>query len=76
MRRYEWRAKSRTAILETKTSAIEKELSEAEDAVVTRTRELFRKTGADVELERGALDDAMYSLRALRHALEGKTRAA
>lgn len=76
MRRYEWRAKCRTAILETKISAIEKELSEAEDAVVTRIRELFRKTGVDVELERDALDDAMYNLRALRHALEQKTRAA
>jgi hypothetical protein len=76
MRRYEWRAKCRTAILETKISAIEQEISEAEEAVVTRTRELFRKTGAEVDLERDALDDAMYSLRALRHALEQKTRAA
>jgi hypothetical protein len=66
----------RTAILETKISAIQKELSDAEDAVVTRTRELFRKSGADVELDRDALDDALYSLRALRHALEKKTRAA
>jgi hypothetical protein len=63
MRRYEWRAKCRTAILETKISAIEKEISEVEEAVVTRTRELFRKTGAEVDLERDALDDAMYSLR-------------
>ncbi|MGA8214069.1 MAG: hypothetical protein WB799_10775 [Candidatus Sulfotelmatobacter sp.] len=76
MRRYEWRAKCHTAILETEMLAIEKELSDAEDAVVTRTRELFRETGADVELERDALDDALYSLRALRHALEKKTRAA
>jgi hypothetical protein len=76
MRLYEWRAKCRAAILETKISAIEKEISEAEEAVVTRTRELFRKTGAEVDLERDALDDAMYSLRALRHALEQKTRAA
>ncbi len=76
MRRYEWRAKSRTAILETKISAIEKEISEAEEAVATRTRELFGKTGAEVDLERDALDDAMYSLRALRHGLEQETRAA
>lgn len=76
MRPYEWRAKCRTAILETKISAIQKELSDAEDAVVTRTRELFHRTGPEVELERDALDDAMYSLRALRHALEQKTRVA
>ncbi|MFZ0200447.1 MAG: hypothetical protein WB523_10455 [Candidatus Sulfotelmatobacter sp.] len=54
------------------TPAIEKELSDAEDAIVARTRELYQKTGPDVEVERDALDDAMYALRALRNALKQK----
>jgi hypothetical protein len=39
-------------------------------------RELLRETGVDVEEERGAMDDAMYALRALKIVLEQKTRAA
>jgi hypothetical protein len=46
-----------------------KRLSDAEDAIVQRMRELFRETGTDVEEERGAIDDAMYALRALKIAL-------
>ncbi len=76
MHPYEWRAKSRKAILETDPSAVEQELADAESAVIARTRELFHGTGANVELERDALDDAIYALRALKHALEQKTRAA
>jgi hypothetical protein len=41
-----------------------------------RTRELFQKSGANVEEEREALDDARYALKALRVALEQNTRVA
>jgi hypothetical protein len=76
MRPYEWRTKSRKAILETDPFLIEQKLADAEGVVVARIRELFHETGAKVELERDALDDAMYALRALKHTLELKTRGA
>ncbi len=68
----EWRAKYRTVLLKISTPAIEKELSDAEDTIVARTRELYQKTGPEVEVERDALDDAMYALHALRNALKAK----
>jgi hypothetical protein len=72
----EWRAKYRAAIFQTNSPEMMKRLSDAEDAIVQRMRELFLESGADVEEERGAMDDAMYALRALKIALEQKTRAA
>ena len=69
----EWRSKYRSALLKMNTPAIERELSDAEDAIVARARELYQKTGPDVEVERDALDDAMYALRALRNALKRKS---
>jgi hypothetical protein len=72
----QWRVKYRAAIFEAKSPELIKRLSDAEDAIVQRMRELFRETGADVEEEREAMDDAMYALSALQIALEQKTRAA
>jgi hypothetical protein len=73
----EWTVKYRAAISsQTNSPEMKKRLSEAEDAIVQRMRELFRETGVDVEEERGAMDDAMYALRALKIVLEEKTRAA
>ena len=71
----EWRVPYWKAIRETNRCAIAKELSDAEDAVVRRTRELLQETGAAVEVEREALADAMYVLGALRVSLEQNTRA-
>lgn len=51
-------------------------LSEAEDVIVERMREIFRENGPDAEEEREALDDALYALRAWRVALEKNTHAA
>lgn len=76
MRRYEWRAKCRTAVLETKISAIQKELADAEAAVITRRQELSQQSGPDVEVEKEALDDAMYALAGLRAGLEHRCDAA
>jgi len=66
----DWRILYRVAIFERDSRVIEKGLSDAEDAIVWRTRELYQETGAAVETERGALDDANYALEALRVALE------
>ena len=72
----EWRVLYRKAIRETNRCAIAKELSEAEEAIVRRIRELLQETGAAVEVERDALGDAMYVLEALRAALDQNARAA
>jgi hypothetical protein len=76
MRRFEWRAKCRTAVLETRISAIEQELADAENAIGTRRQELSHETGPDVEVEKEALDDAAYALEGLRTALEHRADAA
>lgn len=72
----EWRTLYRAAIFEANRCEISKRLSDAEEAIVRRTRELFTETGATVETERDALDDAKYALEALKVALEHNTRAA
>jgi hypothetical protein len=51
-------------------------ISEARNTIVDRINELSHETGFDVELEREALDDAMYALAAWRTALEQRTDAA
>ena len=66
----EWKAKYRIVILATNPCASENEISDAEAAIVARTHELFHSTGTDVELEREALDEAMYALHALQGALK------
>ena len=76
MRHFEWRTKCRTAVLEDKISAIAKELSEAENAIAMRRRELSQQTGADVDVEREALDDAAYALTGLRTSLGHRSDAA
>jgi hypothetical protein len=72
----EWRVKYRAAIFQPHSPEMMKRLSDAEDAIVKRMRELFLDTGADVEEERAAMDDAMYALKAFKFVLEQKTRAA
>jgi len=64
------------AIFERDSCVIAKRLSDVEDAIIRRTRELYQETGAAVETERDALDDAKYAVEALRVALEQHTRAA
>ncbi len=76
MRRFEWRAKCRKAVLEKKISAIGQELADAENAIGRRRQELFHQTGPDVEVEKEALDDAAYALAGLRTAIEHRCDAA
>ena len=62
----EWRRLYRAAILEIDGHFVEKKISEVEEAILARTVEIFRQTGPDAAAEREDLDDAMYTLRALR----------
>jgi hypothetical protein len=72
----EWRGLYRAAIFETDSYKMVKRISEAEAAIAKRLHELSWETGADVEGEREALDDAMYGLSAWRSTLEMGTRTA
>jgi hypothetical protein len=62
----DWKTLYRAAILETNTSAIPRLVSEAEQAVISRSRQLFGTMGTLEEKE--ALEDALYALRAFRSA--------
>ena len=63
-----WKALYRAAIFERDARAILDRVSAAEQAVLTRGRELFGQLGTLEEKE--ALEDALYALRAFRNALE------
>ena len=61
-----WKTLSRAAILETSKEVLPQRVSEAEEAVKARGREIFYGNGTPEEEE--ALDDALYALRAFRTA--------
>ena len=63
-----WRSLYRAAILETNNRVLPQRVSEAEEAVRERGREIFYGDGTSEEKE--ALDDALYALRAFRTAWE------
>jgi hypothetical protein len=60
----DWKILYRAAILETNKRVLPQRVSEAEEAVILRGRELFYGHG-DPE-EKKALEDALYALRALK----------
>ncbi len=62
-----WRILYRAAILETDRSVLPQRVSEAEEAVRARAREIFYAHGT-AEEEEEALEDALYALRAFRTA--------
>jgi hypothetical protein len=62
----DWKALYKAAMRETNKRAIPRLVSEAESAVISRSRELAGTTAAPEEKE--ALEDALYGLRALRTA--------
>lgn len=62
----DWKILYRTAFLETNKSVLPQRVSEAEEAVLLRGRELFYGNGDPEEKE--ALEDALYALRALKTA--------
>ena len=61
-----WQTLYRAAILETNKSDVPQRVSEAEEAVIARGREIFYGNGTPEEKE--ALEDALYALRAFRSA--------
>jgi hypothetical protein len=61
-----WKTLYRAAILETNKRVLPQRVSEAEEAVRARGRELFYGGGSSEEKE--ALEDALYALRAFRTA--------
>ena len=61
-----WMTLYRAAILETNNRVLPQRVSEAEEAVLARGREIFYSDGAPEEKE--ALEDALYALRAFRTA--------
>ena len=63
-----WKTLYRAAILETNKAILPQRVSEAEQAVKARGRELFGGDGTPEEKEAEALEDALYTLRAFRTA--------
>jgi hypothetical protein len=63
----QWKVLYRAAIFETDKAVLRTRLSDAEEAVIARGRELLHATGDTIE-EREALEDALYALRAFRNA--------
>jgi hypothetical protein len=68
LNRAEWRTLYRAAILESNKNVLPKRVSEAEEAVIARRREIFYANGSPEEKE--ALEDALYALHAFRTAWE------
>jgi hypothetical protein len=63
-----WRTLYRAAILETNRWILRQRVSEAEEAVILRGREIFYGEGTSEEKE--ALEDALYALGAFKTAWE------
>ena len=66
LNRVDWKTLYRAAILENNKRVLPQRVSEAEEAVRARGREIFYSNGTSEEEE--ALDDALYALRAFRTA--------
>src|SRR5712675_2015060 len=66
LNRREWRNLYTAALFEVDKTRLPERMAEAEKAVVLRARELFYAAGDNIE-EGQALDDAMYTLHALRN---------
>jgi len=69
-----WPQVYRAALFELDADKVSGRIAEAEIALVTRARELFRSAGDKIEEEQ-AVDDAMYALHALRSALKLRPNA-
>ena len=61
-----WRDLYKAALFEVDKTRLPERMAQAEEAVVLRARELFYAAGDNIE-EGQALDDAMYTLHALRN---------
>ena len=63
-----WKTLYQAAILETNKGLLPQRVSEAEEAVKARGREIFHGNGTPEEKEAEVLEDALYTLRAFRTA--------
>jgi hypothetical protein len=70
-----WKALYRAAIVETNKGLLPQRVSEAEEAVKARGREMFYGDGTPEEDEAEALEDALYTLRAFRTAWQHRDSA-
>jgi hypothetical protein len=68
-----WRDLYRAALFEVDKTKLPDRISQAEEALVVRARELFHLTGDNIEEEQ-ALDDTMYALHALRNTSQTSHR--
>lgn len=66
LNRPDWRTLYSAAILETDKSVLPQRVSDAEEAVIQRRREIFYDHGTPEEKD--GLEDALYALRAFRSA--------
>jgi len=64
-----WRELYATALLDTHTARITERIAQAEAAILQRERELRALSGDHID-EQQTLDDAMYTLGALRKTVE------
>lgn len=71
---HNWRVLYRAAVFERDRTVLRERLSDAEEAIIARARELFHSTGDNIE-EREALEDALYTLRAYRNAWQQNNAA-
>ncbi len=69
----DWRSLFRAALAEANLRLVEKRVSDAEQAIATRSVEIFRQPGIEAEIERELLNAAIYILRARRSAVENNT---
>jgi hypothetical protein len=70
----DWHQLHRAAMSETDRKKLPLRIHEAERALARRSRELFALRGDNLE-EREAIDDALYTLRALSYCIRLKSTA-
>lgn len=63
-----WKLLYNEAISTAGVDANTSKIADAENAILGRSRELLDKHGIEIDLEKDALEDALYILRALRTA--------
>jgi hypothetical protein len=69
LEQWEWRGLYVAALLEVDKGKVGYRITEAEQAIVSRARELFVTAGDHIQ-EQDAMDDALYALQALRSCLD------
>jgi hypothetical protein len=70
-----WKALYRAVICTPNIRKNPNTITDAEDAIIARARELRYQSGPEVDSEREDLDDALYALRALRNTVTFATAA-